>query len=203
MSRLILASASPQRSALLRQIGVVHDSIPANIEETRAKKEKPSAFVARLAREKAEAIFEQYPDCYVLGADTIINLGTKILGKPKNVQEAEGYLKQLSGRRHRVWSGVHLIAPATPCGHRSDTPRKHHASMRVCISRLAFKRLTMEEIEDYIASQEWQNCAGGYAIQGKAGMFVRFLSGSYSNVVGLPLFETAQMLKGQGFSFKS
>jgi len=183
---LVLASASPRRLDLLAQIGIVPDRVLApDIDETPVKDEQPRAYASRLARAKAAAV--EAPDCLVLAADTVVAAGRRILPKAETETEARSCLALLSGRRHRVMTAVVLAAP--------DRRRTE----RLVMSVVAFARLTTPQIDAYLASGEWRGKAGGYAIQGGAGAFVRFLSGSYSNVVGLPLFETAQLLRGAGW----
>lgn len=183
---LVLASASPRRLELLARIGITPDrTAPTDIDETPRKGELPRALAARLALAKAEAAAR--PDALVLAADTVVGVGRRILGKPADAAEAERFLELLSGRRHRVTTGVVL---ALPDGRRLK---------RLVETTLAFQRLTAQQIEAYVAGGEWRGKAGGYAIQGSAEAFVRFLSGSHSNVVGLPLFETAQLLRGAGW----
>ena len=184
--RLILASASPRRLALLAQIGVAPDEIvPADIDETPAKAELPRPLAQRLAGAKAAAIAR--PGALVLAADTVVALGRRVLPKAAGAAEVAACLRRLSGRRHHVFTCVVLTAPD---GRRTE---------RVADSVVAFARLTEAQIAAYAASGEGEQKAGGYAIQGRAAAFVRFLSGSHSNVVGLPLFETAQLLRGLGW----
>jgi len=193
MSRppLVLASASPRRLALLAQIGIAPDRVvPTDINERVLKAELPRAHAQRLAHAKAEAAAAPggvSDNCFVLAADTVVAAGRRILGKADTEASAQACLALLSGRRHQVLTGVVLVAPD---GRRSE---------RLVTSVVAFARLTSPQIEAYLAGGEWQGKAGGYAIQGHAAAFVRFLSGSYSNVVGLPLFETAQLLRGAGW----
>jgi septum formation protein len=183
---LVLASASPRRLALLAQIGIVPDRIVAtDIDETPLPRELPRVHAQRLARAKAASVSE--PGCYVLAADTVVGVGRRILPKAQTELEARACLALLSGRRHRVITAVVLHAPD---GRRAE---------RVAESVVTFARLTEQQRDAYLASDEWRGKAGGYAIQGRAAAFIRFLSGSYSNVVGLPLFETAQMLRGLGW----
>ena len=190
-ARLILASQSPRRKELLAQVGVYPDDIiPADINETPLKKEIPLKLAARLASEKASSVALTAPDNWVLAADTVVACGRRILGKPENISEAERFLKLLSGRRHRVVSGVCLI-----------TPNKKKM-LKTITTAVKFKLLSKEELESYLEAEEWNGKAGGYAIQGYAGTFVKWISGSYSNVVGLPLFETAGMLRGAGYQWK-
>lgn len=185
--RLILASASPRRLALLAQIGVEPDDVAfPDIDETPRKAETPRLCAQRLARAKAAAIGA--PDnALVLAADTVVAAGRRILPKAETEEQALACLLLLSGRRHSVLTGVVLTAPD---GRRGE---------RMVISQVGFARLTQARIDAYLESGEWRGKAGGYAIQGRAGAFIRFLSGSYSNVVGLPLFETAQLLRGAGW----
>lgn len=185
--RLILASASPRRLSLLRQIGVEPDAvIAADIDETPLKGELPHLHARRLAREKAEVVAAANPDAMVLGADTVVACGRRILPKTETAEEARRCLTLLSGRAHRVYTAVSLITPS-------------RANHRLSETRVAFKRLSAEEIAAYLDSGEWQGKAGGYAIQGHAALFVRRLIGSHSAVVGLPLFETGQLLAGAGY----
>ena len=192
--QLVLASASPRRLALLAQIGIAPDALrPASIDETPRRAEMPRALVSRLARAKAEAARDQLAndtglaDAYILAADTVVTVGRRILMKPKFVEEAVESLQLLSGRAHRVLTGICLITP-------DDRQR-----VKIIDTRVRFKRLSKAEIEAYIASREWRDKAGGYAIQGLAGSFVQIIIGSYTNVVGLPLTEVAGLLTGEGF----
>lgn len=199
---LILGSASPRRRDLLAKIGVTPDEIrAADIDETPAKGELPRAFVQRMAREKGTALAAGLPsplegglgrgggpadDPLILTADTVVSAGRRILGKPADAAEAAAFLRLLSGRRHRVTTAVCLARGAT-------------IRTRTVETRVRFKRLSEREIADYLASGEWRGKAGGYAIQGLAGAFVPSINGSYSNVVGLPLTETAALLAGMGY----
>ncbi len=184
---LVLASASPRRRDLLGQIGrAPAEILPADLDETPLPGETPRALAQRLARAKAEVVARSRPDALVLAADTVVACGRRLLPKAETEAEARACLALLSGRRHHVLGGLCLIAPGAK-------PR-----LRVSDSVLAFKRLTQAEIDAYVASGEWQGKAGGYAIQGRAAAFLRFLSGSYSNVVGLDLYETASLLAGAG-----
>ncbi len=187
-SQLILASASPRRLELLRQIGVVPARIvAAELDETPHKEELPRLYAQRLAHAKAVAIATQHPDAYVLGADTVVACGRRILPKAEDDTTVRRCLQLLSGRRHRVLGGVCLVAPGG----------KRKAALVTTILR--FKRLSDDEIEAYVGCGEGRGKAGGYAIQGRAARFVSYLSGSYSNVVGLPLYETAALLKSLGY----
>ncbi len=192
--RLVLASASPRRLALLAQIGVEPDAvIPADIEETPQRSESPRVLVQRLALEKADISAararkrEDLGPALILAADTVVCVGRRILPKCEITDEAESCLRLLSGRAHRVYTGLALV---TPTG-----ARRH----RLVETRVRFKRLSREDLSAYLASGEWRGKAGGYAIQGLAGAFVVRLIGSYTSVVGLPLAETAALLAGEGF----
>ncbi|MBV1797554.1 nucleoside triphosphate pyrophosphatase [Siccirubricoccus sp. G192] len=185
---LVLASASPRRLDLLARIGVIPDrTLPTEIDEAPRKAELPRLLAARLAAGKAAAAALLAPGALVLAADTVVGLGRRILPKAETEAEARRCLELLSGRRHQVTTGVVLL---TPEGRRMQ---------RLVASAVTFQRLTAAQVEDYLAGDEWRGKAGGYAIQGRAEVFVRFLSGSHSNVVGLPLFETAQLLRGVGW----
>lgn len=194
---LILASASPRRLDLLRQIGCEPQHlIAASIDETPLKNELPRVHAIRLAREKAEAVYGK-PEIavlagafVVLAADTVVGVGRRILPKAETEEDARACLALLSGRAHRVHTALALIG-------RDGQRRLRHVETKV-----GFKRLSQEEIETYIASKEWQGKAGGYAIQGLAAAYIDFLSGSYSGVVGLPLYETAQLLGSFGIKAK-
>jgi septum formation protein len=184
---LILASASPRRLALLAQIGIVPDRVLAtDIDEFPRKDEMARPLAQRLARAKAAAV--DAPGEFVLAADTVVALGRRVLGKAETVEHARQCLTLLSGRRHRVMTALVLAKPDGKC------------SERLVESVVGFARLTPQQIDAYLAGGEWHGKAGGYAIQGQAASFVRFISGSYSNVVGLPLYETAQLLRGQGWA---
>jgi septum formation protein len=187
--RLILASESPRRRDLLKQIGIVPDEIISpHVDETARPQEKPAALAGRLAEAKARAIAASAPGCLVLGADTIVACGRRVLPKSADADDARRSLTLLSGRRHRVLGGVCVIG--------GDAQVRH----RLVTTIVSFKRLEAGEIEQYIASDEWRGKAGGYAVQGRAAVFVNKIIGSYSNVVGLPLFETAALLHGLGYS---
>jgi septum formation protein len=189
MSILVLASASPRRLELLSQIGIVPDQVdPAEIDEAPLARELPAAHVTRLARAKAEAVGPRHPGAFILAADTVVACGRRILGKPEDEAAAQRFLELLSGRRHRVYGGVAVVAP----GGRIATRR--------VVSQVGFKRLSDSELAAYLATGEWRGKAGAYAIQGRAATLVSWMQGSYSNIVGLPLFETAQLLAGLGYS---
>jgi len=184
---LVLASASPRRLALLAQIGLTPDRVvPSDIDETPLLREGPRAHAMRLARAKADAV--EAPNCFVLAADTVVGAGRRILPKAETEAQARECLMVLSGRRHRVTTAVALRAP------------DGRLAERLVESVVTFARLTPAQVQAYLDGDEWRGKAGGYAIQGQAASFIRFLSGSYSNVVGLPLFETAQLLRGCGWS---
>ncbi len=184
--RLILASASPRRLDLLARIGVIPDAVfPAEIDETPLKGELPRLHACRLAAEKAAAVGAA--GSLVLAADTVVAVGRRILPKTESEEEARAALSLLSGRRHRVHSAVTLVDAGGKARHRLST------------SIVVFKRLSEEELDAYLASGEWHGKAGGYAIQGRAQALIRMISGSYSGVVGLPLFETRALLRAAGY----
>jgi septum formation protein len=192
--KLVLASGSPRRLALINQAGVEPDSLePAEIDETPERGELPRTLAVRLAREKAlkaqERIRarEDLKGAFILAADTVVAVGRRIMPKPELLEEAASCLRLLSGRTHRVYSGVCLVTP-------NDSVKT-----RLVETRVRFKRLSDQDIESYLASGEWRNKAGGYAIQGLAGTFVVKLVGSYTNVVGLPLYESIALLAGEGY----
>lgn len=186
--RLVLASASPRRRDLLAQIGIEPDAVdPADIDETPWPRELPGQHAVRLARGKAQAVAGRHPGAWILAADTVVACGRRILPKAAEEREARGCLRRLSGRAHRVYGGVTILAPSG------------EVRQRLVQTVVRVKRLEEAEIDAYIRSGEWRGKAGGYAIQGRAAAFVRSINGSYSNVVGLPLFEVAQMLKGLGW----
>jgi septum formation protein len=185
----VLASASPRRRDLLNQVGLAPDRIvPAEIDERPRPRELPRDVAHRLAEAKARAVASQVPGAFVLGADTVVACGRRVLPKAEEESEARSCLALLSGRRHRVMGGVALIDPAG------------RLVSRLVVTAVTFKRLEPAEIDAYLASGEWLGKAGGYAIQGLAALYVRQIVGSYSNVVGLPLFETAALLKGLGYA---
>lgn len=194
LGRVLLASASPRRYQLLEQIGITPDDVLAtSIDETPHLRERPRVYVERLAREKAEAAFKATrhdavrAGSYIISADTVVALGSRILPKTELVAEAAQCLRLLSGRAHRVYTSVVVMLPSG------------RQSQRLVEARVRFKRLSGDEIDAYLASGEWEGKAGGYAIQGIAGAFVTKIIGSYSTVVGLPLYETAMLLAGTGF----
>lgn len=185
---LVLASASPRRRDLLLQIGLEPAAIdPADIDESARPRETPSAYARRIALAKARPVAARNPGAFVLAADTVVACGRRLMPKAEDAATARRCLKLLSGRRHRVLGGIAIIAP------------DGRERMRVVTTTVCFKRLTADEIEAYIAGGEWQGKAGGYAIQGRAAMLIPWIRGSYSNVVGLSLSDSAAMLRGLGF----
>ena len=185
---LVLASASPRRLDLLARIGVVPEEvIPAEIDESVPKGELPRDHALRLATEKAQAIASSKPDALVLGADTVVAVGRRILPKVEDEATLRACMKLLSGRRHRVLTGVALAAPGEPL------------RCRLVETMIAMKRLSDEEFDYYASHGEWRGKAGGYALQGYGEVYVRHIAGSYSNVVGLPLAETRLLLKSAGY----
>jgi septum formation protein len=193
--RLVLASGSPRRLALLAQMGVDPDAvIPADIDESPRRSESPRTLAQRLSAEKAAtaaAVAAKRPEldrCITLAADTVVCVGRRVLPKCEVTDEAAACLRLLSGRAHRVYTALTLIPVGGP------------ARRRLVEARVRFKRLSREEIDAYLASGEWRGKAGGYAIQGLAGAFVIRLIGSYTAVVGLPLAETAALLGGEGYA---
>ena len=185
--RLILASASPRRLDLLAQIGIAPDAVdPADIDESPLKGELPEPYAARMAAEKARAVASRHPGAAILSGDTVVACGRRILPKAEDEVTARQCLALLSGRRHRVHSAVTLIAP--------DGTERH----RLSTSIVAFKPLHPTEIDAYVAGGEWRGKAGGYAIQGEAAGLIRWMSGSPSGVVGLPLYETRALLVAAG-----
>jgi len=194
--RLILASGSPRRLDLLAQAGITPDKLmPMDLDETPRRAEHPRSLARRLAQDKAEAAFQAvktdpaWAGSYILAADTVVAVGRRILGKPEYLEEASSALHLLSGRSHWVYTGICVITP-------QSTTR-----IKVIETKVRFKRLSGIELKSYLASGEWRGKAGGYGIQGFAGTFIQKLSGSYTAVVGLPLFETVQLLTGEGYEF--
>jgi septum formation protein len=192
--KLVLASGSPRRLSLINQAGLDPDSLePAEIDETPERGELPRMLAVRLAREKALKAHERVhgredlKGAFVLAADTVVAVGRRIMPKPELLEEAASCLRLLSGRTHRVYSGVCLVTP------------NESVKTRLVETRVRFKRLSDPDIENYLASGEWRNKAGGYAVQGLAGTFVVKIVGSYTNVVGLPLYEAVALLAGEGY----
>jgi septum formation protein len=184
--RLVLASASPRRAELLAAIGFTPDLIaPTHIDETEREGETPRALALRLAAEKLAAA--DHPGDFVVASDTVVSVGRRILPKTETPQEAEACLRLMGGRNHRVHTGVAVRGP------------DGRTAAKVSETRIAFKRLSDAEIADYLASGEWKGKAGGYGIQGRAGAFVINLIGSHTGVVGLPVYETRQLLIGLGY----
>jgi len=183
---LVLASASPRRLDLLRQVGIEPTAIdPAHLDETPRPHEQPRAYALRMAEAKLAVVLPRHPEALVLAADSVVAVGRRILPKAESEAEARQCLALLSGRRHKVLGAIAV-------GARGKT------KTRLVETAVRFKRLERSEIESYVKSGEWKGKAGGYAIQGRAASFVSFISGSYSNVVGLPLFETAALLRAMG-----
>lgn len=196
--KLVLASASPRRLALLNQAGIDPDALrPAEVDETPSKGELPRACANRLAHAKAEAALAsvQRDDglrgAFILAADTVVAVGRRILPKAELMDEASQCLRLLSGRNHRVYTAICMVTP------------KAAFRQRLVETRVRFKRLTEEDIKGYLDSGEWRGKAGGYAVQGIAGSFVVKLVGSYTNVVGLPLYEAVSLLGGEGYPIRS
>jgi septum formation protein len=192
--KLVLASGSPRRLGLLNQAGIEPDSLkPAEVDEIPKRGELPRALATRLARAKADSALEavrldeELRGAYVVAADTVVAVGRRVLPKAETLDEAAQCLRLLSGRNHRVYTGVCLVTP------------KESFRQRLVETRVRFKRITKEDLEAYLASGEWRGKAGGYAVQGLAGTFVVKIVGSYTNVVGLPLYETLSLLSGEGY----
>jgi septum formation protein len=195
--KFVLASGSPRRLSLVNQAGIEPDALrPADVDETPKKGELPRALANRLARAKAEAALntvrldEELKGSYILAADTVVAVGRRILPKAELLDEAAQCLRLLSGRSHRVYTAVCLVTP------------KEHFRQRLVETRVRFKRLSDEDVEAYLASGEWRGKAGGYAAQGIAGTFIIKIVGSYSNIIGLPLYETTTLLAGEGYPIR-
>ena len=193
-SRLVLASTSPRRLRLLAQIGIVPDAVtPTDIDEKPLTGELPRDLARRLARDKARAaraLLADEPKTFILTADSVVAVGRRVLPKVETAEQARSCWGLLSGRSHRVYTGVALVVPGG------------EVKERLVETRVQFKRLSDDEVAAYLASREWRGKAGGYAIQGLAATFVLGIIGSYSNVVGLPLYETALLLDGTGYSVR-
>ena len=195
--KFVLASGSPRRLSLVNQAGIEPDALkPVDIDETPKRGELPRAYANRLAHAKAYAALEavklddELRGAYILAADTVVAVGRRILPKAELLDEAAQCLRLLSGRNHRVHTSICLVTP------------KETFRQRLVETRVRFKRLSEEDIEAYLASGEWRGKAGGYAAQGIAGTFIVKLVGSYSNVVGLPLYETMSLLGGEGYPIR-
>jgi len=187
-NKLILASSSPRRVDLLAMAGITPDEIiPADIDETSLPREKPEHLCVRLARGKAEKIAQDNPGAIVLGADTVVACGRRDLGKPVDEADARHMLELLSGRRHKVYGGLCVISA------------EGKVFTRLCTTTVAFRRLSKADIDAYSESREWDGKAGGYAVQGLAARFVKFISGSHSNIVGLSVYDAAAMLDSAGY----
>jgi septum formation protein len=187
-ARLVLASASPRRRELLTQINLAPSAIdPAGIDETPRARETPALYARRIALAKARAVAARHPGSFVLAADTVVACGRRLLPKADDAATARRCLKLLSGRRHRVLGGIAVVAP------------DGRERLRVVTTIVSVRRLMDAEIEAYVAGGEWRDKAGGYAIQGSAAMFIPWIRGSYSNVVGLSLSDAAALLQGLGF----
>ena len=185
---LILASASPRRLELLKQLGIAPDRVaPADIDETPLKVELPARYAVRIASAKAKKIAGENHGAIILAADTVVGVGRRILPKTETEAEARKCLELMSGRRHSVLTAVSIV--------NKDGKQK----TKLVVSAVKFKRLSEAEISHYINTGEWKGKAGGYAIQGHAAALIPFISGSYTNIVGLPLFETHAMLKDAGY----
>lgn len=184
---LILASASPRRQDLLREAGIAFAVHPAHIAEDQLAGESPLEYACRLAREKAQTVAHEFPDHYILGADTIVTVGNHVLGKPRDAEDAGRMLRRLSNREHEVTTAVSLVQPSGS------------VDSRYCTTRVRFREIGDEEIRDYVASGEPMDKAGAYAIQGGARRWTVAVDGEYSNVVGLPLSVVTEMLRANGF----
>jgi len=186
--KLILASSSPRRRELLESIDIIPSEVmhPA-VDESLIKGEQVKDYVKRIAILKARAVHSLVPDAYVLAADTVVEMSKRILLKPQDKEDARLMLSRLSGRRHRVYTGICVLSP------------EGKEAYKVSLTRVSFKRFSSNELNDYLESNEWEGKAGAYSIQNRAAKFVKNLNGSYTNVVGLPLYETDCLLKGLGF----
>ncbi len=189
MTRLILASQSPRRLELLKQIHIQpHAVMAAHIDETPHINEPARFYVQRIAKEKCASVQSQSPDDYILAADTIVVARRQILGKAATKDEAKAMLQKLSGRSHRVYTAIALY-----------NPQRNKIHERLVESRVSFHHLDIHDINEYLDMDEWQGKAGAYAIQGYAGRFVRQITGSYTNIVGLPIDKSFNLLKGAGY----
>ncbi|MDF3047215.1 MAG: septum formation inhibitor Maf [Candidatus Midichloriaceae bacterium] len=189
MNKLILASSSPRRLDLLKQVGIIPNKVcPADIDETPLPSELPTNYCLRLAVEKATAVSLKHPGDVVLGADSTVALGRRILGKPRDAAEAEKFFKMLSGRRHKVITGICAIKS-------SENGDIIRISKKAVCTIVQFKVLTTSDIKMLLDSGEWHDKCGGYTIIGMAGAVIKRISGTHSNVMGLPLYETVNLLK--------
>ena len=188
LNNLVLASSSPQRLQLLKQIGIIPKIIePANINEGLKARENPKNYTTRIAIEKAQKVYKTYPNSFILAGDTIVSQGKKIIFKPKNKLEAYQNLKFLSGKRHKVFSAISIINP------------KNVQFSKLSITTVKFSNIGEKEIEEYLNLNEWKGKAGGYALQGYSSKFIQWINGSYSGVIGLPLYELKNLLITSGW----
>lgn len=188
--RLILASSSPRRLEILKNLGLEPDEIkPADIDETPKKNEKPHEYVSRVSKEKCKKIYKHHgnKDSFIIAADTIATVGTRIIGKAKNKEDAANIIKLLSGRRHRVYTSISIASP------------EGKIQEKRILTYVKFKRLSNKEVNDYILTNKWQGKAGAYGLQEDAGGFVISINGSFSSVIGLPAYETKSLLLGMGY----
>jgi len=189
-SQLILASQSPRRKHLLAEAGIFADKIiAADIDETSLKNERPADYVLRMAFEKAHAVAGQQGGQFILAADTAVACGRRILPKTEAIEEAKRCLELLSGRSHRVYGGICLYLPNGQC------------RLNLSVSRVKFRSLDEKDKQAYLHSREWEGKAGGYAIQGRGGLYIRRITGSYSNIVGLDMHKASCLLLGAGFNY--
>lgn len=188
--QFILASQSPRRKQLLDDVGIFSDNIiAADIDEAPERNELPATYVLRMAREKARAVSERHGDKFILSADTAVVCGRRILPKAETIEEASHCLDLLSGRSHRVYGGICLYAP------------DGEYRTKLSVSRAKFRQLSSADKRAYLQSREWHGKAGGYAIQGRAGLYIRQVTGSYSNIVGLDIHKVAGLLLSRGFDY--
>ncbi len=193
-TKLVLASASPRRKDLLTQIGITPTAIvSADIDETPHKNESARAYARRMAAKKASVVAPNHVGKYILAADTVVAAGRRILGKPCDADQARAFLQILSGRRHHIYGGIAVIIPP------SSQSKEDKIITRVVDTMVQFKALNDKQITAYLDTGQWQGVAGGYAVQGRAAQFVKRIDGSYSNIVGLSLYDTMAILDGNGF----
>jgi septum formation protein len=188
--RLILASASPRRKMLLEQVGIIPDLIDAaDIDESEQKDEPPRLYALRMAREKAEKIAPKYPGDFVLTGDTVVAVGRRILHKAESRDDARRYITLMQGRRQRVLTAIGLALP------------DGQIVTKLAEATVTFRRMSKNEIESYLDSNEWQGKAGGYGYQGRGALYIKTTSGNYTTIIGLPVFEVANLLKSHGYHF--